>query len=309
MRRLVILNPRSRNGAAAREFAARRHSWERKLGPFELYPTRCPGDATEKVRSVLEAGTADQIIVAGGDGTINEAFSGYWEGNRVVGDAIPLGIINLGTGGDFHRSVREFSPDYEEALAANRHRLVDAGMVSVEPGGASRPFLNIASAGMAAEVVRSLKASRFQAGAAGYFYHTLKTLVRYQPGPVAVDYLDEQGEPGRLEADLINLFACNGRFSGGGMQWAPGARLDDGLLRLTLVSGRRTWPLVRHSGKVYQGRIEALPGATTFPVRELAVTCREAPGVETDGEILQAGGPGRATVRFGVMPRVFPLVL
>lgn len=309
MKRLVILNPKSRHGEAEREFAKRRAGWEAMLGPFELYPTRGPGDATEKVRSVLREGSFDQIIAAGGDGTVNEVFSGYWKGDRITSVSVPLGIINLGTGGDFFRTVRATSGDYDTALAANRFRPVDAGLLFAAPGAAPRPFLNIASAGMAAEMLRGLKASRFQAGAAGYFYHTLKTLLRYRPCVVSVDYVDAVGTAGHLETELVNLFACNGRCSGGGMEWAPGASLDDGLLRLTLVTGTRKWPLIRHSAKVYQGRVAELPGAKFLAVRELTVTCAGALGFEIDGEILAETASTETMARFEVRAGAFPLVL
>ncbi len=308
MRRLVILNPKSRHGAAEREFARQRAGWEARLGSFELHRTLGPGDATEKVRAALREGSVDQIVAAGGDGTINEVFSGYWEEDRVTSTSVPLGIVDLGTGGDFFRSVRAMSPDYESALVENRFRLVDAGLVSVEPGGVLRPFLNIASAGMAAAMLRRLKASRFQAGSAAYLYHTVKTLLRYRPRTVAIDYLDAEGKPGRLEAELINLFACNGRFSGGGMEWSPEASLDDGLLRLTLVSGIRKCPLIRHAGKVYRGHVAELPGAVLLAVREATVACAGELGLETDGEVVGTG-PGAAAIHFEVRPGVFPLVL
>lgn len=309
MKRLVILNPKSRHGLAERQFAARRNWWEERLGSFDFHLTRGPGDATETVRRVLAEGGVDQIIAAGGDGTIHEAFSGYWSEGAVTNTRVPLGIINLGTGGDFYRTVRETSPDYESALLENRFRLVDAALVTFRPGEMSRPFLNIASVGMAAAMLARLKSSRFQAGAAAYLYHTVATLIGFRPRPVAIEYLDAEGGKERLETELVNLFACNGRFSGGGMQWAAGARLDDGLLRLTLITGRRKWPLIRNAKKVYEGRVAELPGARVLAVREVKVTFEAGVGLETDGEIVVADGSPADRFHFMVRPSAFPLIL
>lgn len=308
MRRLVILNPKSRNGTAERLFASQRSEWERRLGQFDLQRTRCAGDATGTVGEVLSTGDYDQILAAGGDGTVNEVFQGYWSEGEVVRDDIPMGIINLGTGGDFHRTVTALCPDYAAALAENRLRLVDAGVVAFGEGSAY-PFLNVASAGMAAAMLGSLKASPFQAGAAAYFYHTLKTLLWYRPGPVRVEYLDGEGREGAVETELVNLFVCNGRCSGGGMRWAPEARLDDGLLRLTLITGRRKWPLIRHCRKIYGGRIGELPGAQAIDVKSVRVISRSSIGYETDGEILEIPTGSLSEGRFEIRARVFPLVL
>lgn len=308
MERLVILNPRSRHGKADRAFEAQRAEWRRKLGPFEFHRTCCPGDATRKVRSVLEEGITEQILIAGGDGSINEAFRGYWETGRIFNTAVPLGIINLGTGGDFYRTVTETSDNYEAALIENRFRLVDAATVTGKDRD-PHPFLNISSVGMAGEMLRSLQHSSFQSGAAAYFFHTLKTLLGYRPKPASVEFIDETGDRQCLEVELLNLFACNGRYSGGGMEWAPAACLDSGTLQLTLVTGRRKWPLIIHSGKLYEGRIDTFPGARTFSTRGITVRCGDPVSLETDGEIVPLPPDAGTEFRFDILNRVFPLIL
>lgn len=308
MKRVIILNPRSRHGTAQRRFESQREKWKEILGDFELHLTKRPGDATAIVSALLEEGGTDQILVAGGDGSVNEACRGYWKDGSLVPSKVPLGIINLGTGGDFHRTVRAASADYEEALATNRSRLVDAAEVLTEDG-ETRPFLNISSVGLGGDMLQSLKSSRFQAGAAAYFYHTLKTLYRYRSGPARVELIGGDGAVETHEIDLVNFFVCNGRFSGGGMQWAPDATLDSGELRVTVIEGPRKWPLVAHSRKVYAGRIEAFPGARVFRAREIRITCPTPVSLETDGEIVETRPGSGHEFRFRVIPRAFPLVL
>jgi diacylglycerol kinase family enzyme len=307
MKRVIILNPKSRNGAAQRIFESQRAKWEGLLGDFELQLTTHPGDATGRVAALLDAGTTDQILVAGGDGSINEACRGYWRHGALIDTQVPLGIINLGTGGDFHRTVRSASADYEQALAENRSRLIDAAEVRTD-GGEARPFLNISSVGLGGDMLRSLKSSKFQAGAAAYFYHTIKTLARYRSQPVQVALTDGDNTDTH-EINLLNFFVCNGRFSGGGMQWAPDAALDSGDLCVTVVEGPSKLPLVLHSRKVYAGRLDAFPGARTFRAREIRVTSPTGISLEADGEIVESPAGGGHEFRFRVIPRAFPLVL
>ncbi len=298
MKRLVILNPKSRNGHAERDFS--RMECGKWLGPIDLYRTCRAGDATSRVRDALRKGECDQILVAGGDGSINEAARGYWEDGRIVENEIPLGVIDLGTGGDFHKTLQKSSSDYREALIENRLELVDSGRVD------SAEYLNIASIGMAGAMLRRLKRSRFQAGAAAYLFHTLATLAAFRPKPTTIEWLDESGSKHSKTVDLINLFACNGCYSGGGMQWAPGASLTDGLLRITVVSGTRKLPLALQGGKVYAGRIEEYPGTECFAAKSVTVRCESGLSAERDGEILETEC---TEVRFEVMEKVFPLVL
>jgi diacylglycerol kinase family enzyme len=162
---------------------------------------------------------------------------------------------------------------------------------------------------MAGEMLQSLKNSRFQAGAPAYFFHTLKTLLRYRPVPVFVDWTDATGVTRHLETDLLNLFVCNGRFSGGGMEWAPRATLDSGELHVTIISGTKKWPLVRHSGKLYRGDIETFPGASSFAARELTIRCESKLSLETDGEVVTLPEGVESKFEFKVLGGVFPLVL
>lgn len=307
MKRAIILNPRSRNGTARRIFESQRPKWEQLLGDFDLHLTTRPGDATGIVSALLAGGETDQILVAGGDGSINEACRGYWNHGTPAPAGVPLGIINLGTGGDFFRTVRAASRDYEHALAKNRSRLVDAAEVRVGRS-ASRPFINMSSVGLGGDMLRSLKSSRFQAGAAAYFYHTLKALVRYRAVPARITLVDG-GRSHTHDIHLMNCFVCNGRFSGGGMQWAPDAVLDSGSLSITAVEGPRKLPLVLHSRKIYAGRLDAFPGTRTFQASEIHITSDSPVSLEADGEIVDAPDGGGTEFRFRVLPGVFPLVM
>lgn len=306
IRRLVIVNPRSRQGRGIAQFERERSSWEDLLGPLEVYRTRCVGDATEAVRSVLEQRSADQIIVAGGDGTIHEAAQGYWNGGDVICRDIPLGIINLGSGGDFCRSVRVATPEYREALRMNRLALVDHGVMT-RTGTAPKLFLNIASIGLAGAMLAQRDASRFQAGALAYFYHTVTSLLRFYPPEVLVRIESVEGNSSEERFSLINLFACNGRYSGGGMMWAPNADLQSGALELTIVTGQRKWPLIRHSGKVYAGRIDVFPGTHMVRAREVTIRFTHPLPVEGDGEQWSNGETGTGEISFGVRGAAFPL--
>lgn len=308
MKRLIILNPASRNGAAGSAFEQARAKWESLLGAFTLYETKEAGDATRKVAEVLSENSYDQILIAGGDGSINEAARGYWRDGEIVPTDIPLGVINLGTGGDFYKTIQASSSDYEAALVANESDRVDCG--NVEDGkGMQRAFLNIASVGLAGDMLRRLKASRFQNGAVAYFYHTLFSLLAYTPREVTVSWVDPDGESHEETVTLLNGFVCNGRYSGGGMQWAPAAELNDGLLRVSLITGERKWPLVLQSGKLYSGRIDEFPGAKTFAAKSVEFACKQGLSLETDGELIDSGEDGASRYSFSVREKVFPIVL
>jgi len=114
-----------------------------------------------------------------------------------------------------------------------------------------------------------------------------------------------------FEIDLITLFVCNGRCNGGGMRWAPNAELSNGLLELTLLSGKKKLPLVTSSSKIYKGRISEVPGAIEIQAREVTVKFHQGLRLDADGEILSPIKEEikEDSIRFSVCERKFPLVM
>lgn len=304
MKRLIVLNPQSKAGRGGRVFRDMREALEKRLGRVELYETTGPMDASVRVREALKKKQFDQLIIAGGDGTINEAVNGYFEDGKVLSRKVPLGVLNLGTGGDFHKTVSQLSPLYDVALKENQFRMADCGLVHFD--GQSRAFINIASAGVAGQIMHSLKSSSFQWGSPAYLYHTLKSLALYQPKKTKIQYAGPGGSSGEFQTTLLNFFACNGRFNGGGMNWAPGAGIDDGVFDVVVIGDVSKAQLVIQSPKVYAGRISEFPGTRQFRATEIKLSCEGLIQGEADGEVFESA---KGELRYQILPGAIPLVL
>ena len=117
-------------------------------------PTTGPNVAGEMARAHIAAG-ADLILVAGGDGTINETAEG------MIGSAVPLGILPAGTanvlatemklGGNAERVARR--------LGDLRPKRISVGLVTCDGGRPERHFLLMAGVGLDAHVVYKLNAA------------------------------------------------------------------------------------------------------------------------------------------------------
>src|ERR1035437_5062793 len=71
-----------------------------RLGPVKACFTEGPGHATALARELADAG-CDLLIVAGGDGTLNEVVNGI-----LLGSSDPrVGVLPLASGGDFARTL------------------------------------------------------------------------------------------------------------------------------------------------------------------------------------------------------------
>lgn len=304
MRRLVILNPVSRGGRARELFRKLEPELKTTLGSFEVFETRDRLDATTTVRKVLSEKRFDQLLVAGGDGTVNEVVNGYFDGDRLLSNSTGLGIVNLGSGGDFFRGLLQVSPDYQTALRENRIKHVDCGKLTI--GGDSKYFINIASVGVAGNIMYSRENSSFRAGTVAYFYHTLKCLVAFEPLDMKISWVDEKNQQQESIVKPLNVFVCNGRFNGAGMNWAPQASISDGLFDVVFIAGVSKLKLVSNSRLVYAGQVSKFPGIKQFHAREVTISPGSMVRGEADGEIYESRG---FPLHYKMIPATLPLVM
>ena len=102
-----------------------------------------PGSQHELKETLLRDGpAADRIVIGAGDGTISNALPELLQLDK------PLAVLPLGTANDFARSLglpQDNLAAARVALHGRTHR-IDVGLVN------GRPFLNVASVGVAAKV-------------------------------------------------------------------------------------------------------------------------------------------------------------
>ncbi len=101
------------------------------------------------------------------------------------------------------------------------------------------------------------------------------------------------------EGPLTLATACNGAFFGGGMQVAPGARIDDGLLDVVLIPAYSRARLLTRLPRIYAGRHVEEEGVCHVQGRlvEFSPLSDEDVFIELDGEPL-----GRLPMRIEVLP-------
>ena len=133
MHTLVILNP---NAGSADQVPRLRRLLAGQPG-FEVRETEGPGDAETLAREAVRDGVAT-VVAAGGDGTLNEVLNGLADDLS----AARLGVLPLGTGNDFARTVGV--PEETEAalqvLHRGRTRRIDVARCAWGDGELGRPM-------------------------------------------------------------------------------------------------------------------------------------------------------------------------
>jgi YegS/Rv2252/BmrU family lipid kinase len=189
----------------------------------------------------------------GGDGTTSEVVSGVLGAG--LGERTCIGLVPCGTGGDLPRTLG-IPADHDEAIArlvAGKTRRLDAGRVRFRDRAgreATAYFLNITSiglSGLVTELVNS--APKALGGRVSFLIGTLRGIARWKSPMVRVRVDGELVHDGRL----VLATAANGRYFGGGMQVAPRALPDDGLLDVVVVPHQPAWKLIADLRHLYGG--------------------------------------------------------
>ncbi len=299
MKTAVIANPHSSSGKTGKRLPRIQQAIESRLGKIDVRLTEGIGHATVLAAELLGTGY-ERIIGVGGDGTFNEIANGFLRDDQPRNPAACLGILPMGTGGDFRRSlgIGAGFDDALDVLATGKPLTIDLGKVTYESHDgrkASRYFVNVVSLGMGGEVsARAKNFLSFLGGQAAFFYATLKVFAIYRGKPVELSLDDGPPRSHRI----LNIAIGNGTHHGGGMHVCPEAVFDDGLLEVTVIDDLGILTLMKDVSYLYNGNIHAHPKISHSRARRVRATSPEATLIEVDGEPL-----GRLPLEFTILPR------
>ena len=214
-----------------------------------------------------------------------------------LGDRVELGMLPLGTGRDFARSLRipRRFEDAVEVARAGRLRTVDVGRATYAgaAGEARAHFANFAGAGISGGIAaRANRTTKALGGKVSFFWATLAVFSRWQPSEmtVTIDGVERQ-------ARLLEALAMNGDYTAGGMWVAPEASLEDGAFDVVLIGDFSKAEFTTTFPKIYRGRHVTHAKVEIVRARELRVDAPEPLPIVLDGE-----QPGTTPVRFELLP-------
>lgn len=301
---LVIVNPKSASGSTRDKWSATASDLRAHFGPFQVAFTKQAGDGILLARQAAVAGRKF-IIACGGDGTINEVANGI----LLSGKDVELGILPSGTGGDLRRTlgIPQTNREAAAALRDGSTEKMDAGKVTFEDhdgNQASRYFLNVSSAGLAAKIVKQVKRSTIFdwlpvesiRGRANFAVATLNQVVDLKPSLLRVRF------DGDDEHSLQTIAFCvaNARYFGGGMQIAPAAKVNDGQFDVVNIGDLGTLKIILNGYSLYTGGHLNLAEVNSRKAKRIEISPydpNEEILIETDGEL-----PGRLPAVYEIVP-------
>lgn len=277
----LIVNPAAGGGRAGRALDGVGAALAALGLEHHVEPTRSLGHARQLARMAVAAG--ETAVAFGGDGLIGAVA------DALRGSPGLLGVLPGGRGNDFARALgMPLDPRAAcDVLATGTTRALDLGEVN------GRTFFGIASCGIDADANRIANRTRLIRGNLVYSYAALRALAQWRTATFTITL--DGGRPHTITG--YTIAAANSSSYGGGMRFAPAARLDDGLLEIVIIEQMtklrflRLLPTVFWGGHVHHAGVEVLQGrsieiaasrpfevyADGDPIASLPVTVRAQP--------------------------------
>lgn len=251
------------------------------------------GEATSVAQDAAREGY-DRIVVAAGDGTLNEVING-------IGDSgVALGLVPLGTGNVFASELGLDANSLEHSLAvinAGKTRRIDLGKAG------DRRFLAMCGFGFDAEVVQSVPTrAKGMFGKLAYAPMFVRESVRCRPSQFTL-VLD--GEK-TIHTEAYNVILCNSASYAPNFQLAPDARTDDGLLDL-LIFGSDPAMKLKFLGWASQSLISgavADSSAEHYRAKSVRVDADPVVKMQLDGDVR-----GESGIDIEVLPNALNLIV
>jgi lipid kinase YegS len=283
----LIINGKVAGNDALRAAIARQRALRHRI---DVRVTREREDAR---RFVSEASQVDLLIAGGGDGTLNEVVHGLMDLSKA--ERPTLGIVPLGTANDFANGCG-IPRDPKKALSL----CMKGEAVPIDVGKANDHwFINAASSGFGAEITATTSPElKRLLGPAAYTVMGAILAINLH------HYQRRLALPGReITGSGLVAIVGNGRQTGGGIQVAPRACIDDGLLDVLVVREISPTALLAVARELQQLPTDG-EYISYWQTPWLEVYPEEAIPVSLDGEPLRF-----STVRYEAIPKAIQLIL
>lgn len=296
---MIVVNRVAAAGRVRRHWRQLRQAIERHLEHYEIHFTEYPAHAIELAEGLASQGHR-RFISVGGDGTTHEVLTGILRAAPADG-SVTLGVVPMGTGGDFKRLLRRNRTPFEalEAIAHSKPRRVDVGRVRFATNANEtdeRYFLNSTSFGLGGLVDKLVNETpKVLGGKTSFYVATMRALAQYRSTRVRLE-IDGMHVG---DHDIANVFVANGRYTGGGMLVAERAMLNDGFFDVSLIPDRGVLWMMANVGKLYDGSFREVPGIFGWRARQVtALHLNDRMGLlDVDGE-----NPGKLDAVIEMIP-------
>lgn len=257
-----------------------------------LHSTAARGDAEAIARTFCDTPpTPDLLVVAGGDGTINEAVNGLMSNGSA---SWPLALVPLGTANVLAAEIGLATAPaiVARTIAQGAPERAYVGMAN------GRCFTAMAGVGFDAHVVANvdLRLKR-RLGKGAYILESFRQLFRFRFPRYRVN-VDGQ------TFEAASVIVAKGHYYAGRYVCAPDARLDQAEFHVCLFERGGRWNAVRYAVALALGRLPKFADFRVVRGRMVTIDGPAGDPVQGDGDII-----AQLPVHIEIAPRPLHLIV
>ncbi|KXO14791.1 lipid kinase, YegS/Rv2252/BmrU family [Clostridiales bacterium KA00134] len=257
-----------------------RFKQEGLIDKLELIRTNRKGHIVDVVGQFAKKYDKEGLVyIAGGDGSISEAA------NAIRGSQTCLGIIAMGTGNDFAKSIAYKWDDMLEHICNPSIRKIDLMDIN------DSTSLNVCSFGLDTLVLKNtldiLEKHKFL-GKRAYLFGILKTLLKIPGYKLRYRFIDDKDQEVIGEGEYMLMAICNGSYYGSGFNPSPKSNLEDGIFELVLVKKFSLPKIARLLPKYKKGKHLGEEGVYIFRAKKAEFKFERPILGNIDGNLLEA---------------------
>lgn len=284
----IIINPKSSSGKGIKHWWSVKNVLDGQNIPYTAYFTDYAGHGTAIAKEIYELpSTVKNIIVLGGDGTLNEVLNGLDDFHN-----ISFGYIPSGSSNDLARSLgipKDPIEALQRILHPSRFQELDMGEIRFRDGAHStRRFICSSGIGWDANVCVEVQKSslkkrlnQFGMGKLIYLAIALKQIVKIKLSSVSIQ-IDNKNT--KTYDNVLLISHMIHKFEGGGLPMAPTADPTDGKLNICLVHGLSRLKIFVLLPTIIFGKHIYFKGVEYFSCKSINIDFNHASAVHTDGE-------------------------
>ncbi len=293
----IVVNPVSCSGRGKLYWAAAEPLLKEKNISYKVYISKHHGHISQIIKEITSSTAEDiQIIVFGGDGTINEAIQGITSFEHVSLSYVPTGSSNdlardLGISLNpkealLHLLEHPISVQMDVGTLHCENSLVRDGHMTIP----DRRFLVSCGIGYDAAICKEALSSpiknflnRCGLGKLTYLGIALKQLIstKYITGELTL----EENETIIPIRKLLFIAGMNHRYEGGGFMFGPDADNHDGIIDICSVTRISKFKILTVLPSAFKGKHYRYEGVDGYKANNYTIRTSIPLWVHTDGEV------------------------
>ncbi|MBU5488108.1 YegS/Rv2252/BmrU family lipid kinase [Clostridium sp. MSJ-8] len=268
-----IYNPFSGENAILKELDVIVDMYQQKglqIVPYRIQKGKPLADALDIIDD-----SYNHILVAGGDGTVDNVVNAMMERNI----NLPLAILPVGTANDFAKFIKlpKRVSEAVEKILSSEPMLVDVGKIN------QKYFINVASTGLFTDISQKTNTNlKNTIGKLAYYLKGLEELPNFRKLKVKLT-----SEEMNYEGEMYLMLVFNGQTAGN-LRLATRADICDGYLDVIVIKAVQLYEVLPLFFKILKNEHLDSNKVLYFKTKKITIESEEDIVVDIDGE----PGPG-----------------